>query len=54
MKKSIFYIAIAFIFISVTTSCTTDSFDKEMEQSVVQSEDNTSGSTDPIIIPKKD
>ncbi len=53
MKTSIFYIAILFIFSSLTISCTTDSYDKEMESSVIQSDDN-SDSTDPIIIPKKD
>ena len=53
MKKPILYILALFIISSLTSSCTTDSYDKDMESSEVQN-DNTTDSTDPIIIPKKD
>ncbi|NJM81046.1 MAG: hypothetical protein HC854_18140 [Flavobacterium sp.] len=54
MKKSIFYITILFIFFSLLISCTTDSYDKDMENSSVIQSDYTTVATDPIIIPKKD
>lgn len=54
MKRPIFYIAILFILSSLLTSCTTDSYDKDMNQSVSTPNTITEDITDPIIIPKKD
>lgn len=54
MKKPLFYIAIVFVLSSLSISCTTDSYDRDMEESVLQADNTTSDTTDPIIIPKKD
>ena len=53
MKNPILYIVALFI-LSLTTSCTTDSYDKDMEASVIQSDYTATDSTDPIVIPKRD
>ncbi|NJM81045.1 MAG: hypothetical protein HC854_18135 [Flavobacterium sp.] len=41
-----------FLILLLTASCTTDSYDKDMDNSTIQTNENTD-STDPIIIPKK-
>lgn len=54
MKKSVFFIGMMVMFLISTTSCTTDSYDKDMDNAALQVDNSTSQETDPIIIPKKD
>ncbi|NJM81047.1 MAG: hypothetical protein HC854_18145 [Flavobacterium sp.] len=54
MKKAVFLISMISAVLVSTTSCTTDSYDKDMENSSVIQSTETTVATDPIIIPKKD
>ncbi|NHN25478.1 hypothetical protein FIA58_007310 [Flavobacterium jejuense] len=58
MKKTIFTLAIILTVSLLSVSCTTDSYDADMERNntSVHTDDlgQTDAETDPIIIPKKD
>jgi hypothetical protein len=58
MKKAIFTLAVILTISLLTVSCTTDSYDAEMERNdtSIQTDDvgQTDVETDPVIIPKKD
>ncbi|MVO11002.1 hypothetical protein GOQ30_17655 [Flavobacterium sp. TP390] len=57
MKKSIFTLVFIFMVCLLSISCTTDSYDADLEKnaSTVHADDTTvTVETDPIIIPKKD
>ena len=58
MKKAIFTLAIILTISLSSVSCTTDSYDTDMERnnSSIQTDDlgETTVETDPIIIPKRD
>ena len=58
MKKAIFTLAITLTVSLLSVSCTTDSYDADMEtnNTSIQTDDfgETIVETDPVIIPKKD
>ncbi|MVO10997.1 hypothetical protein GOQ30_17630 [Flavobacterium sp. TP390] len=57
MKKSIFTLALILIASLFVVSCTTDSYDADMENNAANIHADDTGETvqtDPIIIPKKD
>ena len=58
MKKAIFTLAIILTVSLLSVSCTTDSYDADMEtnNTSIQTDDlgETIVETDPVIIPKKD
>lgn len=57
MKKSIFTLALILIASLFVVSCTTDSYDADMENNAANIHADETGETtqtDPIIIPKKD
>lgn len=57
MKKIFFPLVIVLLVSLSTVSCTTDSYDADMEQNTANTyadDSNETIETDPIIIPKKD
>lgn len=57
MKKSLLAVVLIFIVCLLSVSCTTDSYDSDLENNAtnVHADDATvTVETDPIIIPKKD
>jgi hypothetical protein len=58
MKKAIFTLAFILTVSLLAVSCTTDSYDAEMDRNntSIQTDDigQTDAETDPVIIPKKD
>lgn len=57
MKKSIFTLVFIFMVCLLSVSCTTDSYDSDLEKNTAMVHANDASvtvETDPIIIPKKD
>ncbi|MVO11003.1 hypothetical protein GOQ30_17660 [Flavobacterium sp. TP390] len=57
MKKIFFPLVVVLLVSLSTISCTTDSYDADMEQNTANihaDDNNETVETDPIIIPKKD